>query len=163
MPLKRVFLGLGTNLGDREANLDRALTALEAEHIHILRKSSVYETEPQDVKEQPWFLNMVVECESRYFPLQLLSVVHRIERELGRERGSRAIPKGPRLIDIDILLFGSVSMDTPKLTIPHPNMMNRRFVMEPLLEIAPDLRHPVTGKLIREALVKVARQQLRRR
>jgi 2-amino-4-hydroxy-6-hydroxymethyldihydropteridine diphosphokinase len=163
MPLKQAFLGLGTNLGDRDANLDRALAALEAERIHLLRKSSIYETEPQDVKDQPWFLNMVVECETRYFPLQLLSVLNRVERDLGRERGRRAILKGPRLIDIDILLFGSVCMDTPELTIPHPRMLNRRFVLEPLVEIAPDLRLPANGKPIREALLRVAAQQIRRR
>ena len=163
MPLKRVFLGLGTNLGDRDANLHRALSALEAERIHVLRKSSIYETEPQDVKDQPWFLNMVVECETRYFPIQLLSVLNRIERDLGRERGRRAIPKGPRLIDVDILLFGSVCIETPELTIPHPRMLNRRFVLEPLVEIAPDLRLPTNGKLIKDARVKVAAQQIRRR
>lgn len=163
MPLKRVFLGLGTNLGDRDANLDRALAAIEGEHIHILRRSSIYETEPQDVKDQPWFLNMVIECETRYFPIQLLAVLDRVERNLGRERGRRAVPKGPRVIDIDILLFGSTCMETPKLTIPHPRMLDRRFVIEPLLEIAPDVRNPATGRAMKEALIKVASQRIRRR
>ena len=162
MPLKRVFLGLGTNLGDRDANLERALTAIEEKHIHILRRFSIYETEPQDVKDQPWFLNMVIECETRYFPIQLLAVLDRVERDLGRERGRRAVAKGPRVIDIDILLFGSTCMDTPKLTIPHPRMLDRRFVIEPLLEIAPEVRSPATGRAMKEALIKVASQRIRR-
>jgi 2-amino-4-hydroxy-6-hydroxymethyldihydropteridine diphosphokinase len=161
MPLKRVFLSLGSNLGDRQANIENALKALEAAKTRIVQKSSVYETEPQDVKTQPWFLNIAVECETRLFPLQLLSATQRRERDLGRERGPRAIPKGPRVIDIDILLFGRAVIETPRLTVPHPRMLERRFVLEPLIEIAPALRNPVKGGFLRDELVKVRGQIVR--
>ncbi len=141
MSSKKVFLSLGSNLGDREKNLERAITALESERVHVTAKSSIYETEPQDVTGQPWFLNMVAECETSCFPLQLLAILHRVERDLGRTR-SGASPRGPRVIDIDILLFGTAVMQTSALTIPHPRMNERRFVLEPLLEVAPDLRDP---------------------
>lgn len=162
MPLKRVFLSLGSNLGNRQANLDNALKALEAAGIRSVQKSSVYETEPQELKTQPWFLNIVVECQTRLFPLQLLSATQRIERDLGRERGPRAIPKGPRLIDIDILLFGQAIIGTPQLTVPHPRMLERRFVLEPLIEIAPALRNPMKGGLFKDELSRVRGQIVRR-
>ncbi len=136
MPLKRAYLSLGSNVGEREENLRRALEALEREHIHVITQSSIYETEPQDVVEQRWFLNLCVECETRLFPLQLLGVVERIERELGRERGAATIRRGPRPIDIDILLYGEAVIITPQLTIPHERMLERRFVLEPLLELS---------------------------
>src|SRR4051794_1986879 len=107
MPEKRVFLSLGSNLGSREQNLEQALQHLEAAHVHLISRSKIYETEPQDLREQPWFLNMVVECQTRLFPMQLLERVQKIERELGRERRVRTIDKGPRIIDIDILIYGS--------------------------------------------------------
>jgi 2-amino-4-hydroxy-6-hydroxymethyldihydropteridine diphosphokinase len=162
MPLKRVFLALGSNIGDRQSNLERAIAALEAEGVHILRRSAIYETEPQELREQPWFLNMVIECETRLFPIQLVATTQRVERGLGRDRGPHAVPKGPRSIDIDILLFGKVLIDAPKLTIPHPRMLERRFVLEPLVEIAPSLRHPATGGLLKDELAKVSSQKLRR-
>ena len=162
MPLKRVYLSLGSNLGEREENLRRALRALEREHIHVLAQSSIYETEPQGMVQQRWFLNLVVECETRYFPLQLLRVIERVQRELGRERGAGAVRWGPRAIDIDILLFGNVIMATPQLTIPHPRMLERRFVLEPLLEIAPELRHPGTRQALSKYLFKVAAQKMRK-
>ncbi len=161
MPLKHAFLSLGSNAGERRANLDEALAALEREQIHIVARSAVYETEPQDVANQPWFLNMVVECESQYFPLQMLTVVQRIERELGRVR-TGAVRRGPRIIDIDILLFGSAVLETPELTIPHPRMFERRFVLEPLLEIAPELRNPKTKEPVSRYLAAVARQRVRK-
>lgn len=162
MPLKRVFLALGSNMGDRQGNLERAIGALEAEEVHVVRRSSIYETEPQELREQPWFLNMVLECETRLFPVQLVATTQRIERGLGRDRSARAVPKGPRPIDIDILLFGKVLLDTPKLAIPHPRMLERRFVLEPLVEIAPSLRHPGSGRLFKDELGKVSGQKLRR-
>ncbi len=110
---------------------------------------------------QPWFLNMVVECETPLFPLQLLKVLQRIEREVGRVREGVA-RKGPRVIDIDILLFGNAVMDTPQLTIPHLRMTERRFVLEPLLEIAPELRHPVTKQALRKSLNGLTGQQVRK-
>ena len=138
---KRVFLSLGSNLGNREKNLERAVAALQSERVHVTARSSLYETEPQDVSDQPWFLNMVLACETSYFPMQLLAILHRVERDLGRTR-TGAPPRGPRAIDIDIVLFGTAVIDTSALTIPHPRMNQRRFVLEPMLEIDPDLRDP---------------------
>lgn len=162
MAAKRVYLSLGSNMGERKQNLECALAALEQEHIRVLARSSIYETEPQDVTGQPWFLNLVAECETDCFPLQLLSVLLRVERELGRVRGSGTIRKGPRAIDIDILLFGDIFMETPKLTIPHARMFERRFVLEPLVEIAPDLRDPRNKELVSGHLRKLAGQVVRR-
>ncbi len=159
---KRVYLSLGSNLGEREQNLKRALMALERERIQVVMRSSLYETEPQDVAGQPWFLNIVAECETSYFPLQLLCVVERIERELGRKRGAETIRRGPRTIDIDILLFGNVWMETPQLTIPHARMLERRFVLEPLVEIAPGLREPRTKELLSGYLRKISGQTARK-
>ena len=161
VPGKIVYLSLGSNLGDRQFHLQRALAGLEQEQISVRRQSSVYETEPQDVLQQPWFLNMVVECETWLFPLQLLKVLQRIEREMGRVRQG-AVRRGPRVIDIDILLFGHVVMDTPQLTIPHPRMTERRFVLEPLLEIVPEIRHPVMRRPLRKYLDVLTGQEMRK-
>jgi 2-amino-4-hydroxy-6-hydroxymethyldihydropteridine diphosphokinase len=158
LTVKRAYLSLGSNLGERDENLQRALALLEREQIRPVARSSVYETEPQDVTGQPWFLNIAVACETRFFPLQLLTAVLRIEREMGRVR---RLPRGPRLIDIDILLLGNAVVDTPRLTIPHPRMLERRFVLEPLLEIAPELLHPVTKRPLREYLNGVKAQKAR--
>jgi len=136
-------------MGDREAHLLEALDRLEATGIHILRRSSIYETEPQDLPHQPWFLNLVVEVETELFPRLLLARVQAIELGMGRKR---VVPKGPRPIDIDILLFGNFVIGTRELQVPHPRISERRFVLEPLAELAPDLRHPVTGKTAREML-----------
>jgi len=145
-------------MGERDENLEHALALLEQEQIHVVLRSSIYETEPQDVAAQPWFLNIAVACETRLFPLQLLTALLRIEREMGRVR---RLPRGPRIIDIDILLLGSAAIDTPRLTIPHPRMLERRFVLEPLLEIAPELLHPVTKRPLRDYLSQVKAQKLR--
>jgi 2-amino-4-hydroxy-6-hydroxymethyldihydropteridine diphosphokinase len=161
VPIKSVYLSLGSNLGDRQLHLQRAVACLEQEQIKVQRQSSVYETEPQDVTQQPWFLNIVVECETRLFPVQLLRVLQRIEREVGRVREG-AVRRGPRVIDIDILLFNNAAIDTPQLTIPHPRMTERRFVLEPLLEIAPEIRHPVTRQALRKYLGTLTRQQVRK-
>jgi 2-amino-4-hydroxy-6-hydroxymethyldihydropteridine diphosphokinase len=158
LTVKRAYLSLGSNLGERDKNLERALALLEREQIHIVARSSIYETEPQDVAGQPWFLNIAVASETRFFPLQLLTAVLRIEREMGRVR---RLPRGPRVIDIDLLLFGSTVIDTPRLTIPHPRMLERRFVLEPLLEIAPELSHPVTKRPLRDYVSAVKAQKLR--
>ena len=149
-------------MGVREAHLERALVALERTEIRIVQRSGIYETEPQDVVEQPWFLNMVVACETRLFPLQLLQAVLTIEREMGRQRGAGTIRRGPRLIDIDILLFGQAVIDTPPLTVPHPRMLERRFVLEPLLEIAPRLRNPATNEPLSKFLSATKGQKLKR-
>ena len=128
---------------------------LEAAGIHILRRSSIYETEPQDLLDQPWFLNIVVEVESELFPRLLLARAQAIEIGMGRRRD---LPKGPRPIDIDILLFGSFVIGTRELEVPHPRMRDRRFVLEPLAELAPGLRHPANGKTVREMLSEVQTQ-----
>lgn len=146
---KIVYLGLGSNVGDRGRNLQRALEQIETPDLRIVRASPVYETEPVDYIQQQWFLNQVAEAETELFPMQLLARVGRVERALGRVRG---IPKGPRIIDIDILFFGRVVVRTAKLEIPHPGIAGRRFVLMPLADLAPDLRHPVTHKTVREML-----------
>jgi 2-amino-4-hydroxy-6-hydroxymethyldihydropteridine diphosphokinase len=146
---KTVYLGLGSNVGDREGHLHRAVEQLEAPDLHIVRASPVYETEPVDYIRQPWFLNQVVEAETGLFPMQLLARAGRVERALGRVRG---IPKGPRIIDIDILFFGRAVVRTAKLEIPHPAIAERQFVLMPLADLTPDLRHPVTRKTVREML-----------
>jgi 2-amino-4-hydroxy-6-hydroxymethyldihydropteridine diphosphokinase len=153
--LTQAFLSLGSNLGDREHHLLEALERLEAAGIHILRRSSIYETEPQDLPEQPWFLNIVVEVETELFPRLLLARAQAIELGMGRRRD---VSKGPRSIDIDILLFGSFVIGTHELEVPHPRMSERRFVLEPLAEVAPDLRHPANGKTVREMLSEVQTQ-----
>jgi 2-amino-4-hydroxy-6-hydroxymethyldihydropteridine diphosphokinase len=153
--MKTAFLSLGSNIEDRRENLRCALELLASPELRIKRTSSTYETEPQDLRHQPWFLNLVIEIETTLFPMQLLGRIQRIERELGRQR---TVPKGPRTIDIDIILFGSFIIDTPQLQVPHPRMTARRFVLEPLAELAPEFRHPVTRRTIREMLTATAGQ-----
>ncbi len=155
---KIVYLGLGSNLGDRERMLEGALAALDAAGVRVRRVSPVYETEPQDLREQGWFLNLVAEAETDLFPLQLLQVIGRIERQLGRKR---SVAKGPRSIDIDILLYGSFVIDTPQLAVPHPRLAERRFVLAPLADLAPDLRHPVSRRTVREMLAGITGQNVR--
>jgi 2-amino-4-hydroxy-6-hydroxymethyldihydropteridine diphosphokinase len=157
---KTVYLSLGSNMGEREDRLAQGLDALEQEGVSVMARSSVYETEPQDLTEQPWFLNMVVECHTRALPLQLMNLLLRIEREIGRVRHA-SLQRGPRPIDLDILLFGNAVIDMPQLTVPHPRMLQRRFVLEPLLEIAPELRHPVTREPLRNYLAATLKQQVR--
>ena len=157
--MKTIYLGLGSNVGDRRANLASATERLNSAGILVTRQSSIYETEPRDLPDQPWFLNQVIEAETGLFPKRLLARVQRVEREMGRKR---AIAKGPRNIDIDILLFGDFVVAGADLAIPHPGIAERRFVLEPLAELAPDLRHPVTRKTMREMLLAVATQAVRR-
>jgi len=145
---KTVYLSLGSNLGDREANLREAVRRLE-DFGRIVAVSSFYETEPVEFTNQPWFLNIALELETELMPRQLLAALLKIEREMGRRRLQ---PKGPRLIDIDILLFGSAVISDPKLTVPHPAMHERDFVLKPLAEIAPDAKHPVFKHSIKRLL-----------
>jgi 2-amino-4-hydroxy-6-hydroxymethyldihydropteridine diphosphokinase len=158
---KGVYLALGSNIGERERHLLSALALLEERDVHISKSSAIYETEPRDFIDQPWFLNMVVQCETRHFPLQLLAVLLGVERELGRMRSPSAVRRGPRVIDLDILLFGSALIETPQLQVPHPRMLERRFVLEPLIEIAPDVRHPDSKEPLSKYLKLVCGQKVR--
>jgi 2-amino-4-hydroxy-6-hydroxymethyldihydropteridine diphosphokinase len=152
--LKTAFLSLGSNLGDREAFLNQALERLQSAGVRTVRRSSIHETEPQDFRDQPWFLNMAVEVETDLAPLALLGTIQKIEAAMGRQR---SIPKGPRTIDIDILFYANSIIATHELEVPHPRLTERRFVLDPLSEIAPDLRHPITGKTVREAQAALQR------
>jgi 2-amino-4-hydroxy-6-hydroxymethyldihydropteridine diphosphokinase len=157
-----VYLSLGSNVGDRERHLRDAIARLETKG-RIVTASSFYETEPVDFTDQAWFLNCAAAFETNEAPEQLMATILLIEQEIGRQRVQK---KGPRIIDIDILLFSETTADTimgdtsidssivdsPALTIPHPAMHARRFVLEPLVEIAPAARHPVLKKTIRELL-----------
>ncbi len=146
-----VFLALGANLGDREKNLQEALARL-APFVHITDSSSVYETEPVGVREQPWFLNKVVRGTTTLSPVDLLRRVKKIEIEMGRSEGIRF---GPRPIDIDILFYDRVIELSPALTIPHPRLHERAFVLRPLAEIAPDFVHPRFRLRIRDLLARL--------
>jgi 2-amino-4-hydroxy-6-hydroxymethyldihydropteridine diphosphokinase len=157
--LKTVYLSLGSNIGDREAHLRAAIERLDTDRIHVLRRSPIYETEPLEYTAQRWFLNLVLEAETDLLPRQLLAQTAKIERELGR---TRAIAKGPRTIDIDILLYGRAVVRTATLEIPHPRMDERRFVLAPMADLAPELRHPVTGRSMREMLDAAPPETLRR-
>jgi 2-amino-4-hydroxy-6-hydroxymethyldihydropteridine diphosphokinase len=143
---KLVYLSLGSNVGKREANLNTALDRLGGLG-KVDTASSFYETEPVEFTAQPWFLNCVAQLSTEKMPLQLLKGVLEIEKQMGRRR---VRDKGPRIIDIDILLFGNSVIATKGLTVPHPAMHARRFVLEPLAEIAPDARHPVFKRTVRE-------------
>jgi len=143
---KFVYLSLGSNIGDRAANLNTAIARLE-EIGQVVAVSSFYETEPVGPVAQPWFLNCAVKLDTEKMPKQLLAAILSLEQRMGRKRMQQ---KGPRTIDIDILLFGNSIVDTPNLTIPHPALHQRRFVLEPLSEIAADVRHPVFKRTVRE-------------
>jgi 2-amino-4-hydroxy-6-hydroxymethyldihydropteridine diphosphokinase len=145
------FLSLGSNLGNRADNLRAAITQLEAAG-RLLASSAMYETQPVDVPNQPWFLNCVVAMETKLAPRELLNFALRIEAAMGR---LRVREKGARNIDIDVVLFGDVVIDEPGLRIPHRAMHRRRFVLEPLVEIAPQLRHPEIGKTMQELLAEL--------
>jgi 2-amino-4-hydroxy-6-hydroxymethyldihydropteridine diphosphokinase len=145
---KNVYLSLGSNEGDRRANLRAAIQALESLG-EIMAVSSFYETEPVEFTHQPWFVNCAVALKTDKMPKQLLSAILRIERDMGRRRSPKH-RKGPRPIDIDILLFGVSIIHTPSLEVPHPAMHQRRFALEPLAEIAPDELHPVLKRTTRE-------------
>jgi 2-amino-4-hydroxy-6-hydroxymethyldihydropteridine diphosphokinase len=151
MPI--VYLSLGSNVGNREANLRAAIAALPPAGVSIKRLSSIYETEPVDYLDQPWFLNCVVEAETELAPQPLLEALSSIESQLGSQK---QFAKGPRKIDLDILLYGSETIDTPDLQIPHPRMHLRRFVLTPLAEIAPNLKHPAWPGTAADLLQRVA-------
>lgn len=156
---KRIYLSLGSNVGDREANLNAAVKALRLLGA-VAAVSSFYETEPVEFANQPWFLNCAVAVDTERMPEQVLESVLALEQKMGRRRERK---KGPRNIDIDILLFGDLIVHAKGLTIPHPAMEERRFVLEPLAEIAPDIEHPVLRKTVQELLNAFPRGQVVRR
>jgi len=139
MSEKTAYLSLGSNIGNREQNLRLAIGELPHAGVAITRVSSFYETEPVDLREQPWFLNCVVEAETHFDPFMLLRALREIETKMGSKK---LVAKGPRLVDMDIILYGSETIDAPELQVPHPRMHQRRFVLVPLVEIAADVVHP---------------------
>jgi 2-amino-4-hydroxy-6-hydroxymethyldihydropteridine diphosphokinase len=150
-----VFLGIGSNIGDRQKQCQQALEHLQKNGLQIISRSSLYETEPWGKKEQPWFLNMAIEGTTDHSPHALLALIKKIEIEMGREK---TLTWGPRCIDIDILLFDDIILNEHELVIPHPLMHEREFVLRPLSEIAPDKTHPVLMKLIKDLLQEVVRR-----
>ncbi len=149
----RVYLGIGANLGDRKKNINSAFEALDREKdISPVRISTIYETEPECIKNQPKFLNCAVEMSTLLPPAGLLRRLKKIEKKLGR---TACELWGPRVIDLDILLYGSLIVDQPGLRVPHPRFEERIFVLLPMAEIAPDLRHPVSGKTMKELLCEL--------
>jgi 2-amino-4-hydroxy-6-hydroxymethyldihydropteridine diphosphokinase len=145
----KIYLGLGTNLGDRLENLREVERLLVDAGVQILQKSPIYETEPVGLKNQGWFLNMVVEAETDLSAQELLQIVKQVESSMGREKANKW---GPRIIDIDILLFGQEVVDSEDLQIPHRLMHKRKFVLIPFNEIAPDVLHPKIKKTVKELL-----------
>lgn len=143
---ERVWISLGGNLGDREANLRRALDLMREKGLEITRKSSLYESEPQGYEDQGKFYNAAAELFTRLSPRQLLRVLQEIEQEMGRVREMRW---GPRVIDLDILLFGGRVINSPQLTVPHYAMSGRAFVLLPLAELEPNLLIPGAGEVSR--------------
>jgi 2-amino-4-hydroxy-6-hydroxymethyldihydropteridine diphosphokinase len=148
-----VYLSLGSNVGDREKNLQAALAALADVGVRVTRVSSFYETEPVDLREQPWFLNCVAEGVTEVPAVTLLKEMRKLEARMGSKK---LVAKGPRLMDLDILLYGEETIDTPELQVPHPRMMERRFVLVPLAEIAPKLKHPAWTKTVSELAAETA-------
>ena len=145
-----VYLALGSNIGDREKNLREAIRLLAESSVHVLRLSSIYETEPVDYLDQAWFLNAVLAAQTDLSPTALLRALRDIESHIGSKK---AFAKGPRLIDLDILLYDDATIDTPELQIPHPRMLQRNFVLVPLAEIAPVLRHPSWPSTVSDLLL----------
>lgn len=133
--MNKVYLGLGSNIGDTKRNIESALLLLDKK-VNVLNKSSYYETEPVGFKDQAWFLNIVVEGETDLNPRELLDFTQSVERDMKRVK---TILNGPRVIDVDILIYGNIKMESENLTIPHPRMGERAFVMVPIFEIAPNL------------------------
>jgi 2-amino-4-hydroxy-6-hydroxymethyldihydropteridine diphosphokinase len=146
-----IYLGIGSNLHDREGNCEKAIALLEDNRIKVTKRSSMIETEPWGVEEQPMFINMAVESDTELPPEELLKLLKEIEIKLGRKPGVRW---GPRTIDLDILFYDDMILKTDELEIPHPGIEERDFVLKPLEEIAPDMVHPILKKSIKELLFK---------
>jgi 2-amino-4-hydroxy-6-hydroxymethyldihydropteridine diphosphokinase len=148
-----VYLSLGSNVGEREKNLRAAIAALGDAGVKVKKVSAFYETEPVDYLQQPWFVNCAVQGVTEVPALELLRDLRQIEARMGSKK---LVAKGPRLIDIDILLYGRETMNVPELQVPHPRMHLRRFVMVPLAEIAPEVVHPGLKKTVQELLEQTA-------
>jgi len=153
-----VYLSLGSNLGDRQTNLEAACRELEPQ-VHVLAASAIYETPPWGYLDQPKFLNMALEAQTDLAPLDLLKFLKKLETQLGRRPGEHY---GPRVIDIDILLYDSLILSQPGLEIPHPHLAERAFVLVPLAEIAPALRHPALGQTMQQLLEQIDSQDIQR-
>jgi 2-amino-4-hydroxy-6-hydroxymethyldihydropteridine diphosphokinase len=145
----KVFIGIGTNLGDRSKNIEEALNNLKLKEVTIVHQSPIYETEPYGLTDQPKFLNCAIETNTTLSPQELLETLLKIEKKMGRER---KIPWGPRIIDLDILFYGDLVVNEESLIIPHPDLQNRFFVLKPLSDIAPEFLHPVSKKTIKQML-----------
>jgi 2-amino-4-hydroxy-6-hydroxymethyldihydropteridine diphosphokinase len=156
----KIYLSLGSNLGDRTKNLRDAIAALRESGISATRISSIYETEPVDYLDQPWFMNLSIEAETDLAPAALLQILRKIEKQMGSKK---VVAKGPRLIDMDILLYENEIIDTPELQVPHSRMHLRRFVLEPLAEISPNACHPVSQLNATEMLARTTDKSIVRK
>ncbi|MDO8282149.1 MAG: 2-amino-4-hydroxy-6-hydroxymethyldihydropteridine diphosphokinase [Thermodesulfovibrionia bacterium] len=152
--MPKAYIGIGSNLGNREENCMKAVSLLRDNGIKVTKLSSMIETEPWGLEGQPKFINMAVEAETALSPQELLKLLKEIESEIGREPAERW---GPRIIDLDILLYDALVLKTPELEIPHPHIAEREFVLKPLSEIAPEKIHPVLKKSISELLSQYPR------
>jgi 2-amino-4-hydroxy-6-hydroxymethyldihydropteridine diphosphokinase len=157
MPI--VYIGIGSNIGDRRSSCLKAIALLEAGGVKVLKRSSLHETEPWGVKEQPRFLNMAIEAETGMAPRELLSFLKKIEDQMGR---TRTVKWGPRTIDLDILFYGDMIIREPDLEIPHPFMHARDFVLEPLCEIAPQKVHPLLHRTVAKLTAELEGEKKRR-
>lgn len=151
--MSTAYIGIGSNLGRREENCERAIRLLTEHGISVTKRSSMIETRPWGVTEQPDFINLAIEIETALKPEDLLRLLKKIETETGRLPSSRW---GPRAIDLDILLYDDLVMTTPELEVPHPGIAHREFVLRPLSELAPNLIHPVIRKSIKELLLEIS-------
>lgn len=148
------YLSIGSNIGDKRANCLMGIDALvSSNHIRLIARSRIYQTDPVDFLEQDWFINLAISIETTLEPAELMNELQQIEESAGRKRGP--IRFGPRILDMDLLLFEDRVLHTPALIIPHPRMHERRFVLQPLCDIAPDVIHPVLKETVRELLLRL--------